>query len=242
MSESSKGDYRYDYPRPALTVDIAVISLASGKLELLLIRRRDPPFADGWALPGGFVDVSDGEDQGEDLVQAAARELEEETGLVAQRDGVYLEQLYTFGTPGRDPRGRVVSVIYFALVNRDLRARVIAGDDASEADWFDLLELVGTQDPALAFDHKEVVEMVLDRIRGKVDWAPEIAAGLVPQHFTRSELRRVYEVIKGQAQDHSNFAKRFKRMLEEGHFEPVEGSTRELPGAGRPPQLYAFVG
>jgi hypothetical protein len=83
--------------------------------------------------------------------------------------------------------------------------------------------------------------MVLERLRGKVDWAPEIAAGLVPRHFTKSELRRVYEVIKGQVQDRSNFAKRFKRMLEDGRFETVEGSTRELRGAGRPPQLYAFV-
>ena len=237
-----KGSYTYDYPRPSLTVDIAVISLASGKLELLLIERRDPPFAGSWALPGGFVDVLDEGSQGEDLIEAAARELEEETGLIAQRDGVYLEQLYTFGTPGRDPRGRVVSVVYFALVNRDLRARVVAGDDASDAEWYDLQTLADGHGPKLAFDHQQIVEMVLERIRGKVDWAPEIAAGLVPPHFTRSELRRVYEVIKGQPQDRSNFAKRFKRMLDDGVFERVEGSTRELPGAGRPPQLYAFVG
>ena len=206
-AEGGKTPYTYDYPRPAFAVDMAVISLASGRLELLLIRRRDPPFAHCWALPGGFVDVSDEGTQGEDLVDAAARELHEETGLVAKRDGVYLEQLFTFGTPGRDPRGRVISVVYFALVNRDLRARVVAGDDAAAADWFDLEKLVDKGEPALAFDHAQIVEMALERIRGKIDWSPQIAAALVPRHFTRSELRRVYEVIKGQTQDRSNFAK-----------------------------------
>ena len=114
--------------------------------------------------------------------------------------------------------------------------RVVAGDDASDAGWYDLQTLAEGEGPDLAFDHQAIVTMVLERIRGKVDWAPEVAAALVPSHFTRSELRRVYEVIKGQPLDRSNFAKRFKRMLDEGVFEVVEGSTRELPGAGRPPQ------
>ena len=173
------GDYRYEYPRPALTVDIAVISLWTGKLELLLIERRDPPHAGSWALPGGFVDVTDEGDQGEDLVDAAARELEEETGLVAERDGVYLEQLYTFGTPGRDPRGRVVSVVYFALVNKDLRARVVAGDDASAADWFELEALAESDEVELAFDHH--VHAGLEEIRHNAAILHRDLAGLAQQ-------------------------------------------------------------
>ena len=134
--------YTYDYPRPMVTVDAVVFTKREGRREVLLIERKHDPFAGTWALPGGFVDMD------ETLEQAAARELEEETGL----RGVALEQCHTFGDPGRDPRGRSVSVAFAAEVDwRKHRPR--GGDDAAQARWFPVDAL-----PSLAFDHRDIVE------------------------------------------------------------------------------------
>jgi 8-oxo-dGTP diphosphatase len=139
--------YCYDHPRPALTVDIVLLHRAADEIEVLLIKRASEPFAGHWAFPGGFVD------QDESLEDAAARELAEETGLV----GIRLEEIGAFGDPGRDPRGHTVSVV-FAGVLED-RAVVTAGDDAAEAAWHSALE-----PPSLAFDHKKILRLALDRM------------------------------------------------------------------------------
>lgn len=142
---AEKGIYTYDYPRPMVTVDAAVLSLREGRRHLLLIRRGRPPFAGTWALPGGFVETD------EPLEAAVARELAEETGLT----GVALRQLHTFGDPDRDPRGRSISVVYWGEAPSD--AFVAGGDDAAEAGWFPLDAL-----PRLAFDHEKVVKYLVE--------------------------------------------------------------------------------
>ena len=246
--------HTYDYPLPAVTVDMVIFTISkAGQLQVLLIKRRDEPFKDHWAVPGGFVEVGVGHkskgEQGESLYDAAARELKEETDLDVERDGVFLEQLFTFGDPGRDPRGRVISVAYYALVSPDATARVRAGDDATEALWFPFgrkhFATEGTYSaevgvlPDLAFDHDKVLTSALDRIRGKMDYDPRLARALLPESFTQKQFRRVHEIVKGESYDRSNFAKRFKRMVEDGRFIECD-ETQELPGGGRPPKLYRF--
>ncbi len=137
--------YTYDYPRPMVTVDAAILSMRGGKRHVLLIRRGRPPFEGTWALPGGFVEID------EPLEAAVARELAEETGLT----GVVLRQLHTFGEPGRDPRGRSISVVYWGEAPPD--AVVTGGDDAAEAAWFPVDAL-----PSLAFDHEKVVKYLVE--------------------------------------------------------------------------------
>ncbi len=151
MAAKSAKKFSYDYPRPALTVDI-VIATREARPQVLLIRRKHDPFAGSWALPGGFVDES------ERLADAARRELEEETGLKVAD----LEQLFTAGDPGRDPRGWTVSVVYLARVEL-AQMKAVAADDAEEVGWFPLDEL-----PALAFDHT----MILDRARTRLANGP----------------------------------------------------------------------
>jgi 8-oxo-dGTP diphosphatase len=143
----AKRKFTYDYPRPAVTADIALVT-TEARPRVLLIRRKNEPFADCWALPGGFVD------EGERLIDAAKRELKEETGL----EQIVLEQLHTFGDPGRDPRGWTVTVVYLARVDAD-RLKPIAADDAAEAAWHPL-----DKPPKLAFDHAEILERVRVRI------------------------------------------------------------------------------
>lgn len=144
--------YQYEYPHPAVTTDIVIFSLRDNQLKLLLIRRKDEPFKGKWALPGGFVEM------GESLEQCALRELEEETGV----SDVQLEQLYTFGDPGRDPRERVITVAYFALIPSE-RIHARAGSDAESVGWFALDAL-----PELAFDHQRIIEMAHQRLRDRL--------------------------------------------------------------------------
>ena len=163
--------FSYKHPRPALTVDCVVFGLDGQDLRVLLIQRDSAPHEGSWALPGGFVEVD------ETLEMAAMRELQEETGL----SRVYLEQLYTFGAVGRDPRERVVSVAYYALVKLSDH-QVKAATDARDAAWFDVDDL-----PSLAFDHDAIVEMALVRLKGKVRYQP-IGFELLPPRFTLSQL------------------------------------------------------
>src|SRR3954470_3435357 len=159
--------HTYEYPRPALTVDAVVFGFDAGELKLLLIRRGLAPFKGKWALPGGFVRVD------ETLDDAARRELQEETGLT----NVFLEQLYPFGAVDRDPRERVVSVAYYALVK--LAEHPAAGaSDASDAGWFPLSGL-----PSLAFDHADILQAAWQRLRGKVRCEP-IGFELLPEKFS----------------------------------------------------------
>jgi 8-oxo-dGTP diphosphatase len=214
-----KKKYTYEWPRPAVTVDCVVFGLGDGDLQVLLIRRALEPFAGRWALPGGFVQMT------ETLEEAARRELYEETGMTR----VYLEQLYTFGDADRDPRDRVITVAYYALT-KQLEHQVDAGTDAAGAAWYPVAEL-----PQLAFDHKKIIAVALERLRGKVRWAP-IGFELLPPKFTLSELQSMYEVILGASLDKRNFRKKIHSM---GLLEETE-EMRRFRGRGRPARLYRF--
>jgi len=187
--------YSYEYPRGALTVDCVVFGLDDKELKVMLIQRGLAPFEGKWALPGGFVRLN------ETLEEAARRELQEETGL----QQVFLEQLYTFGTVDRDPRERVVSVAYYALVNLSDH-KVHAATDARDAGWFGVHDV-----PSLAFDHTEILQMALERLRGKLSYQP-VGFELLPKKFTLSELQHLYELVLERELDKRNFRKRVLAM------------------------------
>lgn len=220
------------YPRPAVAVDLVIFTIIDADLKVLLVRRGEEPFEGQWALPGGFVRVGE-DDQGEDLDEAALRELAEETGL--QQGSVFLEQLYTFGKSGRDPRLRVITVAYYALVRPTLAPLVQAGGDAAGVRWVSVTEL----DPEdLAFDHTDILQTAIERVRGKIDYT-NIAFQLVPETFTIPELRAVHEVIKGTTYDPGNFRRRFKRMVTDGIIEEAPGKRIT---STKPAKVYRFCG
>lgn len=194
---SKKGAYSYEFPRPAVTVDCVVfgLDLEAEHLKVMLIQRDLEPFAGQWALPGGFVR------EHESLHEAAERELYEEAGL----DNIFLEQLYSFGEPRRDPRGRVISVAYYALVSPEAH-EATASTDARDAAWFDLEEL-----PQLPFDHAQILAMAKERLKGKVRYRP-IGFELLPEKFTLSQLQRLYEIILETKLDKRNFQRKIHRM------------------------------
>jgi 8-oxo-dGTP diphosphatase len=198
-------------------VDVVIFTLREDDLHVLLIKRRRSPFEGMWAIPGGFVGV------GESLEKAALRELEEETGV---RD-VYLEQLYTFGDPGRDPRGHVITVAYFALVPTTA-LDPSAGSDAVEARWCSVYNL-----PALAFDHADILSYALERLRYKLEYTA-VGFELLPETFALSELQAAYEVILGEKLDKRNFR---RKVLGAG---VIEETGKYRAGEGRPAQLYRF--
>lgn len=208
-----------DYERPSVTVDVVIFSLIEESLSVLLVKRRHWPFADTWAVPGGFVRMD------ESLEEAAARELAEETGV---RE-VYTEQLYTFGDPDRDPRTRVITVAYFAIVPVDAIDDPVAGSDAAEAGWFPVDDL-----PALAFDHDEIVDYALTRLRYKLEYTM-VGFELLPDTFTLSELQHAYELILGEALDKRNFR---RKVLSAEILEYTGEKRRE--GEGRPARLFRY--
>lgn len=189
--------YSYEFERPGLTVDCVIfgLDLDEESLQVMLVERDLEPFAGRWAIPGGFVR------RGESPAEAAARELREETGIA----DVFLEQLYTFGAPGRDPRGWVVSVAYYALVSPDKHS-IRAATDAREARWFPV-----TRTPPLAFDHTEILKTALARLRGKLTYAP-VGFELLPQKFTIKQLQKLYEIVLGRQLDNRNFRKKIFGM------------------------------
>lgn len=210
--------FTYDHARPALAVDCVVFGFDEAELKILLVKRGLPPFKGQWALPGGFVRHT------ETLDAAARRELAEETSL----QGVFLEQLYTFGALQRDPRDRVVSVAYYALVKS--AAHPAAGaTDATDARWFPVAAL-----PSLAFDHSEICQTALQRLRGKVRYEP-IGFELLPSKFTLSQLQNLYEVILQTTLDKRNFR---KKILAMDLLIPLEEQQRT--GPHRPAQLFRF--
>lgn len=215
------GTYTYDHPRPAVTVDMVLFAFLENQLQVLLVQRGVAPFEGQWALPGGFVGVE------ESLEEAAQRELLEETGV---RD-VYLEQLYTFGAPDRDPRGRVITVAYFALLSMDdiAHIEVSGGDDASEARWWNMYRL-----PALAFDHGRILDYALQRLRWKLEWTA-LGFLLLPEEFTLSELQTVYETVLNEDLDKRNF----RRKILSADILEETGNYRE--GDHRPAKLYRFT-
>lgn len=210
--------FTYRYARPALTVDCVVFGLDQQDLKVLLIERDQPPFEGCWALPGGFVNMD------ETVEQAARRELQEETGL----DKVFLEQLYTFSEPDRDPRERVVSVAYYALVRLSAN-KARADSDARQAEWFALDQL-----PQLAFDHDQIFKMAHERLQNKVCYQP-IGFELLPQKFTLSQLQKLYEIILGQELDKRNFRKKMLGMNVLVELEEQEKGVRH-----RAARLYRF--
>jgi len=210
--------HTYQYPRAALTVDCVVFGFDEGELKILLIQRGMEPFKGRWALPGGFVRVE------ETLDASARRELAEETGL----QNVFLEQLYTFSALNRDPRERVVSVAYYALVKlSDHRAK--AATDAAEARWFPISQM-----PRLAFDHASILKTALVRLQGKVRYQP-IGFELLPPKFTLSQLQHLYEAILGGDLDKRNFR---KKALSFGLL--VALKETQMAGRHRPAQLFRF--
>lgn len=208
--------YAYEYPHLAVTTDVVVFTLQNGALRVLLVRRGGEPFKGNWALPGGFVRPD------EDLETCARRELEEETGVT----GFYLEQLYTFGAVNRDPRERVVTVAYYALIPSN-RVVLKASTDADAVAWFPASRL-----PELAFDHKAVLAMARQRLAAKLDYST-IAFQFLPTAFTLSDLQMVYETIKGEMFDKRNFR---KSILALGKLEATGKFQRA--GAHRPAMLY----
>lgn len=200
-----------------LTVDLVIFSIRDDDLHVLLIERAIAPFAGEWALPGGFVLA------GESLENPATRELKEETGV----KDVYLEQLYTFGEPRRDPRGRVVTVAYYALIASD--HALSAGTDASAAKWWP-----ASRHPALAFDHDDILHYAIERLRNKLEYTT-VGFQLLPTKFTLTELQQVYEVILGRQLDKRNFRRKLELL---DVLTPLKEWSRE--GARRPAQLYSF--
>ena len=204
-----------------LAVDAIVFGYSQhAGVSVLLIQRKFEPFKNNWALPGGFVEAN------ESLEEAVQRELTEETGIKVN----YLEQLYTFGQPQRDPRQRVVSVAYFALVKSSTFEKLKAGSDAQNAQWFNIKEL-----PALAFDHKDILNVAIERVRAKIRYQP-IGFELLDKKFAFSDLEKLYTTLLDRDIDRRNFSKKM-------HALNVLDETNELSkpqGAGRPSKMYSF--
>lgn len=208
--------------RLLLASDIVVFSMTKNKLHVLLIERKFEPGIGKWAIPGGFVR------EDESLEESALRELKEETGL--SRD-TYVEQLYTFGEVDRDPRGRVISVAYIALVAEPEKIKLKASDDAREAKWFSINDL-----PPLSFgrSHKEILMYAWQRLKWKFEYS-NVALSMLPEYFTLTELQKLYEAVYNEPLDKRNFR---KKILSLDLVEPVDDVKREL---GRPAQMYKAV-
>jgi 8-oxo-dGTP diphosphatase len=203
-----------------VAVDAIVFGYSkSDGLSVLLIKRKYEPFKNAWAIPGGFVL------ENESLEEAVRRELQEETGVEVN----YLEQLYTFGEPNRDPRQRVISIAYFALVNSVLFQALKATTDAEEAQWFTINKL-----PALAFDHKKILKVAIERLRVKVRYEP-IGFELLDKQFAFSDLEKLYSILLDRPIDRRNFT---KKILSLDILEDT--GTLASTGVGRPSKLYQF--
>lgn len=201
-----------------MTVDIVIFTLREGSLQVLLVKRGVPPFEGQYAIPGGFIR------EDESLEEAALRELHEETGV----RNVFLEQLYTFGDPKRDPRGRVITVAYYALIASD-KLSLVAGADAAEAQWFPASSV-----PPLAFDHKSILDYALERLRNKLEYTT-VGFQLLAEKFTLGELQAVYEAILGRPLDKRNFRRKLALL---GILKPLREWQRT---GGKPARLFRFA-
>ena len=207
----------HKFEKPSVTTDIVIFTIQDDNLKVLLIKRGIEPFKDKWALPGGFVRID------ESLEQAAKRELEEETGV---RD-VYLEQLYTFGNPKRDSRGRVITIAYLALINSE-NIKLKASTDVTDAQWFPMSKV-----PLLGFDHKKILDYSLKRLKWKFEYTA-VAFSLLPKRFALSEIQKIYEVVFNKKFDKRNFNKKILSL----NILKEEGIKRDV--SHRPPMLYSL--
>lgn len=206
------------FEHPSVTVDVLIFTIVGDELKVLLVKRAIEPFKNMWSMPGGFIK------NGESLDKAVWRVLTEKTPA----KDVYLEQLYTFGDPQRDPRDRVVTVSYFALISaQNLTQPTSRG--VSDIAWFPVQKL-----PDLAFDHQQIIQYGLNRLKSKAGYS-NIVYGLLPNKFRLSALQKIYEIILGKLLDKRNFR---KKMLSFGLLEPT--GEKELAGAHRPAMLYQF--
>lgn len=204
-----------------LAVDAVVFGYAKTEgVSILLVNRKYDPFKNTWALPGGFV-LTD-----ESLEQAVIRELKEETGIAVN----YLEQLYTFGQPGRDPRQRIVTVAYFGLINSSLYKQLHAGTDADEAKWFNITSL-----PALAFDHKKIIQTATERLQAKIQYQP-VGFELLDKKFSFADLEKLYTALLGRDIDRRNFR---KKILSFDFLEKLP-ELSQPEGQGRPSNMFRF--
>lgn len=210
--------YQYKYPYPAMTADCVVFGFDGKQLHVLLIERGLEPYKGSWALPGGFMKID------ETVEQCALRELKEETGV----EDIYLEQFHVFSAVGRDPRERVVTVAFLALVRKS-DFRLIAGDDAAGASWFELGKL-----PPLAFDHHDIIDMARKRLPELMRTKP-IGFKLLDEKFSMNELQRLYEAVNGTTYDRRNFARKMSStgLLRDEGVSPVAAHNRF-------PNLYSF--
>lgn len=208
--------YCYRYPHPAVTTDCVIFGFDGERLQVLLIERGIEPFKGRWAFPGGFIKMDETAEEG------ALRELKEETGM----ENAFIQQFHTFSNPLRDPRERVITIAFYALV-RILEVK--GGDDAASARWFPLDEI-----PALAFDHDHMLRMATQRLRQEIHFHP-IGFELLPEKFTLRELQSLYEAILGITFDRRNFA---KKML---HLEILNELDETVwPTPKREAKLFSF--
>ena len=208
--------YCYRYPHPAVTTDCVIFGFDGERLQVLLIERGIEPFKGRWAFPGGFIKMDETAEEG------ALRELKEETGM----ENAFIQQFHTFSNPLRDPRERVITIAFYALVRIQ---EVKGGDDAASARWFPLDEI-----PALAFDHDHMLRMATQRLRQEIHFHP-IGFELLPEKFTLRELQSLYEAILGITFDRRNFA---KKML---HLEILNELDETVwPTPKREAKLFSF--
>jgi len=208
--------YSYKYPHPAVTTDCVIFGFDGRQMQVLLVERGIEPYKGRWAFPGGFLNMEESAEEG------ALRELREETRLT----GAYIEQFHTFSDPQRDPRERVITIAYYALVQI---CEVRAGDDAAKAQWFPIGGV-----PQLAFDHDLILRKALTRLRERIHFEP-IGFELLPEKFTMKELQQLYEAILGVRFDRANFS---KKMLHLGLLRQLEETV--WPTAKREARLYSF--
>lgn len=220
MSEENKANeglkYSYKYPHPSVTTDCVIFGFDGVKLKVLLVERGMAPYKGRWAFPGGFLNMDESAEEG------ALRELKEETGL----EGAYIRQFYTFSAPQRDPRERVITIAYYALVRMQ---EVNGGDDASDARWFALDEV-----PPLAFDHDQILRKAEKTLRQQIHFEP-VGFELLPEKFTIKQLQNLYEAILDMRFDRRNFYNKMRRL---GMLE-LTGDTAN-PSQRREANLFSF--
>lgn len=211
-----KKQYIYEYPRPMVATDCVIFGFDGNDMQVLLVKRAEEPFKDGWVLPGGFLKME------ESAEASAISMLQSKTGL----SDTYMEQFHTFSAPDRDVRGRVISIAYYALVRKQ---EVKVGANAASADWFSLNKL-----PELHFDHKQILDLALEKLRERIMFKP-VGFELLPEKFTMRELQQLYQAILGVEFDRRNFS---KKILHVGLLTDLDETAWPTPKRGA--KLYKF--